>query len=174
MNGVLPSLCLLGATLATANMFIMQRPTCHSPASNVAVAGSDVPSLKTVVLDIGKADPANAPIRPKPPVRPKDVDVSGSVEQSKEANAAVGKDAASTKTEVVSTAKAEAAVSAGEDVTGSVKQTKKTDPKQSAQAEWKLHDGPTYARPRRRGYGWRWDWYPPPPAAFGMRVYPGW
>jgi hypothetical protein len=101
-------------------------------------------------------------------------DVSGSVEQSKEANAAAGKDAASTKTEVVSTAKAEAAVSAGEDVTGSVKQTKKTDPKQSAQAESKLHDDPTYARPRRRGYGWRWDWYPPPPAAFGMRVYPGW
>jgi hypothetical protein len=161
MNGVLPSLCLLGATLATANMFIMQRPTCHSPASNVAM-----PSLKTVVLDIGKAEPANAPIRPKPPVRPKGVDVTGSVEQSKEADAATGKDAASTKT-------GEAAVSAGEDVTGSVKQTK-TDPKQSAQAESKLHNDPTYARPRRRGYGWRWDWYPPPPAAFGMRVYPGW
>jgi len=135
MNGVLPSLCLLGATLATANMFIMQRPTCHSPGINVAVAGSDVPSSKTVVLNIAKAEPANAPFRPKPPVLPKSVDVTGSVEQ-----------------------------------------TKKTDQKQSAQAESKLRNEPNqpgpYARPRLRRYGWRWDWYPPPPAAFGMRVYP--
>jgi hypothetical protein len=122
----------------------------------VAVAGSDVPSPETVVLNIVKTEPANAPFRPKPPVVPKDVDVTGSVEQTKKTDAAAGKDAPSTKTEAAITAKAEAAnapVPAGVDVTGSVKQRKKINQKQ-------------------RRYGWRWDWYPPPPAAFGMRVYP--
>jgi hypothetical protein len=122
----------------------------------VAVAGSDVPLSKTVVLNIAKAEPANAPFRPKPPVVPKGVDVTGSVEPTKKTDAAAGKDAPSTKTEAVITAKAEAAnapVPEGVDVTGSVKHTKKTDQKQ-------------------RRSGWRWDWYPPPPGAFGMRVYP--
>jgi hypothetical protein len=111
MNGVLPSLCLLGAALGTANVFIMQRPTCHVQGMEGAVAGGDVRLSKTVVLNIAKAEPANAPFRPKQPVVPKDVDVTGSVEQTKK-----------TDVEVVSTAKAgapNAVVSAGENVTGS-------------------------------------------------------
>jgi hypothetical protein len=202
MNGVLPSLCLLGAALATANMLIMQRPTCPARGTEVAAAGNDVPSTKTEVVSTGKAEPANAPLRAKPPVPPKGVDVTGSVKQPKKTDqkqsaqaesklrekvAAAGKGAPSTKTEFVSTAKAEAsnaAARAGVDVTGSVKRPKKTDQKQSAQTESKRDEtnlvapaqpGP-YARPYRpRKHGWRWHYgYPPPPVGFAIRVYPRW
>jgi hypothetical protein len=201
-EGVLPSLCLLGAGLAVANMLFMQRPTFLSRGTEVAAvaaAGNDVPSTKTKVVSTANAEPA---IRAKPSVPPKRVDVAGSVKPTKKTEqkrsaqaesklrarvAAVGKDTPSAKTKVVSTAKAEAAnapIPAGEDVTGSVKQTKKTDQEQFAQAEPALHDpnlaGPTgpgpYARPYRpRRYGWRWYYgYRLPPVGFAIRVYPRW
>ena len=161
MNGVLPSLCLLGAALGTANIFIMQRPTCHTPGMEVAVAGGDVTPSKTVVLNIVKAEPASAPFRPKPPVVTNDVDVTGSVEQTKKTDA-----------EVASTAKADAAnAAAGESVSGSVKETKNTAQAESKPRNDPNHPGP-YARHRPHRYGWSLGyWYPPPPAAFGMRVY---
>ena len=201
-DGVLQSLCLLGAGLAVANMLIMQSPTSPSSGTEVAAVvaiGNDLPSIKTAVVSAAKPEPVNVPLGAKPPVPPKGEDVTGSVKQTKRsdqkpsaqadsklpAKTALGKDRLSTKTKVASTAKAKAAtpVPTAEDVTGSVKQPNKTDQKQSAQAESKLRDDPNlveraqpgpYARPyRARRYGWRW-YYGYPPPGFAVRVYPGW
>jgi len=202
-DGVLPSLCLLGAGLAVGNMLIMQGPTSPSRGMEVAAVaaiGNDLPSTKTAVVSKAKPEPANVPLAAKPPVPPKGEDVTGSVKQTKRpdqkqsaqadsklrAKTAPGKDTLSTKTQVASKAKAKAAnapVPAAEDVTGAVKQPNKTDQKQSAQAEPKLRNDPNlvepappgpYARPYRpRRYGWRW-YYGYPPPRFAIRVYPGW
>src|SRR4029079_19372564 len=79
-DGVLPSLCLLGAGLAVANMLIMQGSTTPSRGMEVAAVaaiGNDLPSTKTAVVSKAKPEPANVPLGAKPPVHPKGRDGAG-------------------------------------------------------------------------------------------------
>ena len=61
MNKALLSLCLFGAALATANILIMQRPTCSSAGTEVAVADKDASSPQTGAISTAKGKPAQAP-----------------------------------------------------------------------------------------------------------------
>jgi hypothetical protein len=144
------SLCLFGAALATANILIMQRPTC--PSGRVAAADRDG-SAKIEVVSTSEAKSANVPLRAQPPQAPK----------------TAAKPPASKK---------------DVDVTGSVKQTAKSNETLSKQAKSKIPDDPIlvapaqpepYVRPYRpRKYGWRRYYrYPWPPVGFAIRVNPG-
>lgn len=84
MNKALLSLCLFGAALATANILIMQRPTCSSTGTEVAVADKDASSPQTEAISMAKGKPAQAPkaAAKKPAPAPKDVQVTGSVNQT--------------------------------------------------------------------------------------------
>jgi hypothetical protein len=154
MNRALLSLCLFGAALATANILIMQRPTCRSGGTEVAAADKNALSTKTEVVSTAKAKPAKAPFQAQPP----------------QASKTAAKPPAPPK---------------DVDVTGSVKQTTKTDQKQSARAESKIAADPNLAAPVQPGphvrpyrpskNGWRRHYrYPRPPVGFAIRVYPRW
>ena len=108
MNKVSLPLCLFGAALATANILIMQRPTCSSAGAEVAAADKTTSSTQPEAVSTAKGKPAQAPKaassqaeRPqapkaavntakppapkaaaKPPAAPQDVQVTGSVGQT--------------------------------------------------------------------------------------------
>jgi hypothetical protein len=100
MNRAVLSLCLFGAGLATANILIMQRPTCPSGSANIVAAYEETsPAIAAATpsapAQAAKAKPAQAPkdqaVNPaegKPaktldakPAAPKDLDQTGSVNQ---------------------------------------------------------------------------------------------
>jgi hypothetical protein len=97
MNRAVLSLCLFGAALATANVLIMQRPTCPSGGAKVFAAYKETsPGAAAAPAQATKTKPAQAPkdkvVNPaegKPtktldakPVAPKDLDQTGSVNQT--------------------------------------------------------------------------------------------
>jgi len=97
MNRAVLSLCLFGAALATANILIMQRPTCPSGGANVFAAyeATSPGTLAAAPAQAAKAKPAQAPKaqaanpaegRPAKtadakPAAAKDLDQTGSVNQ---------------------------------------------------------------------------------------------
>src|SRR5262245_49366191 len=102
MNRAVLSLCLFGASLATANILIMQRPTCPSGGANVFAAyeATSPGTLAAAPAQTAKAKPAQAPkdqvanpaegkpaktadAKPAAPkdLEPKDLDQTGSVNQ---------------------------------------------------------------------------------------------
>jgi len=83
MNNTLLSLCVFGAGLATANILIMQRPTCPSP--EVAAA----PSTKTEAASAVQGKPVQAAkaAASKPTPAPKNEDVSTAQGKTVEARA---------------------------------------------------------------------------------------
>lgn len=97
MNNTLLSLCLFGAALATANILIMQRPTCPSAGKDVAVADKHASSPQTEAISTAKAKPAQAPkaAAKKPAPAPNDVQVTGSVKQTDKTQRATDKKPAS-------------------------------------------------------------------------------
>ena len=62
MNRAMLSLCLLGAALTTANILIMQRPTCPS-GPDVALFKETAP----VAVSTTNGKPAQAPLADKKP-----------------------------------------------------------------------------------------------------------
>ena len=94
MNRAVLSLCLFGAALATANVLIMQRPTCPSAGAKVVAAHNET-SPGTVAAAHGASiqgakdrakKPAQAPKEPTntanaKPAAPNDLDRTGSVDQ---------------------------------------------------------------------------------------------
>jgi hypothetical protein len=101
MNRAVLSLCLFGTALATANILIMQRPTCSSGGANIVAASAEtspgtVATALSAPAQAAKAKPAQAlkdqavtPAQPKAtktedakPAAPKDVDQTGSVDQT--------------------------------------------------------------------------------------------
>jgi len=97
MNRAVLSLCLFGAALATANILIMQRPTCPSGGANVFAAyeGTSSGTAAAAPAQAAKANPPQAPkvqaVNPaqgKPaksaeakPAAAKDLDQTGSVDR---------------------------------------------------------------------------------------------
>ena len=61
MNKVSLPLCLFGAALATANILIMQRPTCSSGGAEVAAADKATSSTQPEAVSTAKGKPAQAP-----------------------------------------------------------------------------------------------------------------
>ena len=61
MNKVSLPLCLFGAALATANILIMQRPTCSSAGAEVAAADKTTSSTQPEAVSTAKGKPAQAP-----------------------------------------------------------------------------------------------------------------
>jgi hypothetical protein len=94
MNRAVLSLCLFGAALATANVLIMQRPTCPSAGAKVVAAYNEtspgtVAAARGTPTQAAKArakKPAQAPKEPTKtanakPAAPNDLDRTGSVDQ---------------------------------------------------------------------------------------------
>ena len=101
MNRAVLSLCLFGTALATANILIMQRPTCSSGGANIVAAYAEtspgtVAAAHSAPAQAAKAKPAQAPkdqaVTPAQakatktedtkPAAPKDLDQTGSVDQT--------------------------------------------------------------------------------------------
>ena len=61
MNKVSLPLCLFGAALATANILIMQRPTCSSAGAEIAAADKTTSSTQPEAVSTAKGKPAQAP-----------------------------------------------------------------------------------------------------------------
>lgn len=152
MNRALLSLCLLGAGLATANILIMERPTCPSSGADVVSAYKEISATQgspaQTPKKVGAHKPAQAPTanpareKPEPAAALKDLDRTGSVSQkTKKPN--------------------------GE---------KSAPVSQPAPAEVRNRQAGLYKRryePRR--YDWRRHYrYLGPPVGFAIRVYPGW
>jgi hypothetical protein len=89
MNRAVLSLCLFGAALATANVLIMQRPTCPSAGAKVVAAYNETSPGTVASRGTAKArakKPANAPkgltkTANAKPAAPNDLDRTGSVDQ---------------------------------------------------------------------------------------------
>ncbi len=93
MNRAVLSLCLFGAALATANVLIMQRPTCPSAGAKVVAAYNETSpgtaAARGTPTQAAKArakKPAQAPKEPTKtanakPAAPNDLDRTGSVDQ---------------------------------------------------------------------------------------------
>jgi hypothetical protein len=101
MNRAVLSLCLFGTALATANTLITQRPSCPSGGANIvaahaetspgavaAVPSAPAPAAKAKPVQAPKVQAANPP-QAKPaktedekPATPKDLDQTGSVNQT--------------------------------------------------------------------------------------------
>jgi hypothetical protein len=173
MNRAVLSLCLLGAGLATANVLIMQRPTCRSSGAEAIAAyketsppiGSAIQGNPTQAPKAGTDEPVEAPTAnparkksahtpkaatTKPAAALKDSDRTGSIDQNT-------KEAKSEKSATVTQRR-----SAEMTVT------------QRRSAEIKRRDEP-------RRYDWRRHYryvgppvYIGPPVGFAIRVYPGW
>jgi Bacterial SH3 domain len=101
MNRAVLSLCLFGTALATANILIMQRPTCPAGGANIVAAyGETSPAAAAAAhsapAQAAKAEPAQtpkdqaaSPVQAKPaktedakPAAAKDLDQTGSVDQT--------------------------------------------------------------------------------------------
>ena len=101
MNRAVLSLCLFGTALATANILIMQRPTCSSGGANIVAAYAEtspgtVAAAHSAPAQAATAKPAQAPkdqaVTPAQakatktedtkPAAPKDLDQTGSVDQT--------------------------------------------------------------------------------------------
>ena len=101
MNRAVLSLCLLGTALATANTLITQRPSCPARGANIVAAYAETSSgtaaaVPSAPAQAAKAKPAPAPkdqasspaqARPAKtedakPAAPKDLDQTGSVDQT--------------------------------------------------------------------------------------------
>lgn len=100
MNRAVLSLCLFGTALATANILIMQRPTCSSGGANIVAAYAEtspgtVAAAHSAPAQAATAKPAQAPkdqaVTPaqakatktedRKPAAPKDLDQTGSVDR---------------------------------------------------------------------------------------------
>ncbi len=181
MNRAALSLCLLGAGLSTANILIMQRPTC--PSAETALIAAD----KATPPSISKATQGNPALAAKP--------------EAKEPAKAPKKVVSPALAKPEQTAKAAltgpAALPKDVDRTGSIDQPQKpksapaaspsrTEPSQkSAQKGSNLPNDPNLIAPAKpksydrryepRRYGWkRYYRYVGPPVGFRIRVYPGW
>ena len=101
MKRAVLSLCLFGTALATANILIMQRPTCSSGGANIVAAYAEtspgtVAAAHSAPAQAAKAKPAQAPedqaVTPaqakatktedRKPAAPKDLDQTGSVDRT--------------------------------------------------------------------------------------------
>ncbi len=123
MNGTLLSLCLVGAALATANMLMMQRPTCSVRGTEMAAAGNTVqPWAKTELISKAKAEPANDQAKPLLPAK----DVTGSVKQPTKTDQKQPSQPESKLRAKVAVA-GSTKTARGDVDTGSVKQPKKAD-----------------------------------------------
>jgi hypothetical protein len=108
MNRAVLSLCLFGTALATANILIMQRPTCSSAGANLVAANAEtspatLAAAHSAPAQAAKATPAQAPkdqaaapaqakatkTEDTKPAAPKDLDQTGSVDQTSEKPAPV-------------------------------------------------------------------------------------
>jgi hypothetical protein len=110
MNKTSLSLCLFGAALATANILIIQRPTCPSGGTEVAAADKDAPSTQTEVISTVKRKPPQAAKAAVSTAEAKPPDASAQAKPSQALKAAAKPSGPAPK----------------DDVTGSVKQTAKT------------------------------------------------
>jgi hypothetical protein len=160
MNKTLLSLCLFGAALATANILIMQRPTCPSGADVVAAFKETAPA--PVSPTNGK--PGQGPKAAKA-LAPKNKAATPGSRKPKQTSKATAKSAATPK---------------GVDQTASIKSSQGSDQKQakvprktrkSAQARsygWNRHD--RYYGPEDYYWPPEYEYYGPPV----IRIYPGW
>ena len=169
MNRAGLSLCLCGAALATANILMMQRPTCPSQADVVAAFKEMPPAVSL------KGKPAQIPTAAAKPAQAK---------KDKTANSAQGKPEQTSK--VIRTKPA--ATPNGVDRTGSINHKKKSSQKGSDQKQAEV---PLPSRKPAQSGGWnRPDRYYDPaeiydpaeyyyeePEYYGLpaiRFYPGW
>lgn len=96
INRALLSLCLCGPALGVAAWLLMQHPACSSGGAAVATVDTDAPSTKTEVIATVDASPKDAVQGPPAPApksakklltaTPKNVDVTGSVNQTTKNN----------------------------------------------------------------------------------------
>jgi hypothetical protein len=110
MNKTSLSLCPFGAALATANILIIQRPTCPSGGMEVAAADKDAPSTQTEVISTVKRKPPQAAKAAVSTAEAKPPDASAQAKPSQALKAVAKPSGPAPK----------------DDVTGSVKQTAKT------------------------------------------------
>ena len=177
MNRAVLSLCLFGATLATANILIMQRPTCPSGGADVVSAYKETPPE---AVSTTKGKPAQAPKAAKKPAQ---------APKNKAANPAQGKPEQNPKAATTKPA----AAPKDADRTGSVNQkTQKPNGEKSSQKgsdrkqagvsrpSRKTANAGRWRRPDRyyeppESY-WQPEYYGPPEhyAPPGIRFYPGW
>jgi hypothetical protein len=187
MNRAALSLCLLGAGLSTANILIMQRPTCPSAGAALVTAGkaappsisratqgkpalaakpedkepAKAPKAKVASPTQGKPEQTQKAALTKPVASPKHVDRTGSIDLPEKPNSAPT--ASGSRTE--------------QSQKSAQRETKlPNDPSLIAPAKPRSYDPRPYDRryePRR--YGWkRYYRYVGPPVGFAIRVYPGW
>ena len=147
MNRVLLSLCLFGAALATANILIMQRPTCPSGADVVA----EFKETASAPVSTTNGKPGQAPKAAKKPTQ---------APKNKAANPGSGKPKQTSK---AATAKP-AATPKGVDQTGSIKSSQKGSDQKQAEVQRKSRKSAqagSYGRNRHdRYYGPEYYWPP--------------
>ena len=192
MNRAALSLCLLGAGLSTANILIMQRPTCPSagaalvaaekaapPSSPKATQGKPAlaarpeakepaksPKAKATSQAQRKPEPTQKAALAKPAAPPKEVDRTGSIDQPEKPNTALA--ASGSQTEQSQKSAQKGSKLPNDPTLVAPAKPRSYDPR--------AHDPKPYDRryePRR--YGWkRYYRYVGPPVGFAIRVYPGW
>ena len=85
MSKALVSLCLFGAALSVANTLTFSRSQCPSGGTEVAAADKNASAAQPGAVKIAQAKTPQAPKAMGPAPAPKDVDVTGSIDQTDKA-----------------------------------------------------------------------------------------
>ena len=142
MSKALVSLCLFGAALSVANTLTFSRSQCPSGGTEVAAADKNASAAQPGAVKIAQAKTPQAPKAMDPAPAPKDVDVTGSVDQTDKAPRPQGEEPAPVSQAQAGEVKARPA-------------KVENEPEEWAEVSLaaKVHDAPSVSAPTVRLYG---------------------